>query len=60
MAITNKILKTANDVLKKTPIGKVEFVKKVIQILDQKELDVSRASLYWKKKDNQMKRIRYT
>ncbi len=33
MAIKNEILKTANDVLKKTPIEKVEIAKEVIQII---------------------------
>lgn len=67
MAIKNEILKTANDVLKKTPIEKVEIAKEVIQIITQKylknrirrDLDVRRASLYWNKKNNQMKRVRY-
>ena len=35
-AITNKILKTANDILIKTTIEKVEFDKEVLQVLELK------------------------
>jgi hypothetical protein len=68
MAITNEILQTAVDVLKKSKDGKFEVAKEVIQILGVtcsksrvcNDIHFGRASLYWKKKENKMTRIRYT